>query len=109
VGTVVAAVHQRQHASLSLPAIGINPFSKHSVPCSQLSVLSGYLAVPKDDFLVVQPFPKMCSLQSRLLHFMLRTAASTLLDVQQYHVGIKCATITPDEARVKEFSLKKVS
>jgi hypothetical protein len=23
-------------------------------------------------------------------------------------VGIKCATITPDEARVKEFGLKKV-
>lgn len=23
-------------------------------------------------------------------------------------MGIKCATITPDEARVKEFSLKKV-
>ena len=27
---------------------------------------------------------------------------------QKYNVGIKCATITPDEARVKEFSLKKV-
>ncbi|MGE4313241.1 MAG: NADP-dependent isocitrate dehydrogenase [Pseudobdellovibrionaceae bacterium] len=28
--------------------------------------------------------------------------------IQQYGVGIKCATITPDEARVKEFSLKKM-
>ena len=27
---------------------------------------------------------------------------------QKYGVGIKCATITPDEARVKEFGLKKV-
>jgi len=28
--------------------------------------------------------------------------------VKQYGVGIKCATITPDEARVKEFNLKKM-
>jgi len=28
--------------------------------------------------------------------------------MKQYNVGIKCATITPDEARVKEFSLKKM-
>jgi isocitrate dehydrogenase len=28
--------------------------------------------------------------------------------VKQYDVGIKCATITPDEARVKEFNLKKM-
>jgi len=28
--------------------------------------------------------------------------------IMQYHVGIKCATITPDEARVKEFGLKKM-
>src|SRR6187397_2276755 len=28
--------------------------------------------------------------------------------IKQYGVGIKCATITPDEARVKEFSLKQV-
>ncbi|CAF0987613.1 unnamed protein product [Rotaria sordida] len=28
--------------------------------------------------------------------------------IQQYNVGIKCATITPDEQRVKEFSLKKM-
>ena len=27
--------------------------------------------------------------------------------MQEYGVGIKCATITPDEARVKEFGLKK--
>jgi len=26
--------------------------------------------------------------------------------IQKYKVGIKCATITPDEARVKEFNLK---
>ena len=29
--------------------------------------------------------------------------------IKKYGVGIKCATITPDEARVKEFSLKKDS
>lgn len=28
--------------------------------------------------------------------------------ILQYGVGIKCATITPDEARVKEFNLKKM-
>jgi len=28
--------------------------------------------------------------------------------IQEFDVGIKCATITPDEARVKEFKLKKM-
>ena len=28
--------------------------------------------------------------------------------IQKHHVGVKCATITPDEARVKEFDLKKM-
>lgn len=28
--------------------------------------------------------------------------------IKKYNVGIKCATITPDEARVKEFSLKRM-
>lgn len=28
--------------------------------------------------------------------------------VRKYHVGIKCATITPDEKRVEEFKLKKM-
>lgn len=28
--------------------------------------------------------------------------------VNAYHVGVKCATITPDEARVQEFGLKKM-
>ncbi len=28
--------------------------------------------------------------------------------IQQYGVGVKCATITPDEARVKEFNLKQM-
>ena len=28
--------------------------------------------------------------------------------IKKYHVGIKCATITPDEERVKEFDLKKM-
>ncbi|MDR1877552.1 MAG: NADP-dependent isocitrate dehydrogenase, partial [Flavobacteriaceae bacterium] len=27
---------------------------------------------------------------------------------KKYHVAVKCATITPDEARVKEFNLKKM-
>ena len=28
--------------------------------------------------------------------------------IKKYNVGIKCATITPDEARVEEFKLKKM-
>ncbi|MCX7674741.1 MAG: isocitrate/isopropylmalate family dehydrogenase, partial [Bdellovibrionaceae bacterium] len=28
--------------------------------------------------------------------------------IKKYGVGVKCATITPDEARVKEFHLKKM-
>lgn len=28
--------------------------------------------------------------------------------IQKYGVGVKCATITPDEARVEEFHLKKM-
>jgi isocitrate dehydrogenase len=28
--------------------------------------------------------------------------------IRQHHVGVKCATITPDEARVKEFDLKQM-
>ena len=28
--------------------------------------------------------------------------------IKQHRVGVKCATITPDEARVKEFNLKKM-
>ncbi|PLX22233.1 MAG: isocitrate dehydrogenase (NADP(+)) [Salinivirgaceae bacterium] len=28
--------------------------------------------------------------------------------IKKYHVGIKCATITPDEARVEEFGLKEM-
>lgn len=28
--------------------------------------------------------------------------------IKKYKVGIKCATITPDEERVKEFKLKKM-
>jgi isocitrate dehydrogenase len=28
--------------------------------------------------------------------------------IKKYHVGVKCATITPDEARVEEFKLKKM-
>ncbi|MEP6245625.1 MAG: isocitrate/isopropylmalate family dehydrogenase, partial [Marinomonas sp.] len=28
--------------------------------------------------------------------------------IKEYGVGVKCATITPDEARVEEFDLKKM-
>ena len=28
--------------------------------------------------------------------------------IKEFGVGIKCATITPDEARVEEFKLKKM-
>jgi hypothetical protein len=34
--------------------------------------------------------------------------ASSPCHPQKYNVGIKCATITPDEARVEEFKLKKM-
>ena len=41
-----------------------------------------------------------------------RTDDAVTLDaaraIKQYGVGVKCATITPDEARVKEFGLKKM-
>jgi len=41
-----------------------------------------------------------------------RTADQVTIDsanaIKQYGVGVKCATITPDEARVKEFNLKKM-
>lgn len=32
----------------------------------------------------------------------------SLHDPQKFKVGVKCATITPDEARVEEFKLKKM-
>ena len=38
------------------------------------------------------------------MYYIYTTAAA----IAKYNVGIKCATITPDEARVKEFSLKKM-
>ena len=28
--------------------------------------------------------------------------------IKKYGVGVKCATITPDEKRVKEFNLKRM-
>ncbi|MDQ5920084.1 MAG: isocitrate dehydrogenase [Pseudomonadota bacterium] len=41
-----------------------------------------------------------------------KTADQVTIDaanaIKQYNVGIKCATITPDEARVKEFNLHKM-
>ena len=37
-----------------------------------------------------------------------RITTESALAIQLYGVGVKCATITPDEARVKEFGLKKM-
>ncbi len=41
-----------------------------------------------------------------------QTATQVTIDaanaIKQYGVGIKCATITPDEARVKEFNLHQM-
>ncbi|MBO6490415.1 MAG: NADP-dependent isocitrate dehydrogenase, partial [Pelagibacteraceae bacterium] len=41
-----------------------------------------------------------------------KTADQVTIDsanaIKKFGVGIKCATITPDEARVKEFNLKKM-
>ena len=37
-----------------------------------------------------------------------RVTTESALAIQLYGVGVKCATITPDEARVKEFNLKKM-
>ncbi|WP_028325445.1 NADP-dependent isocitrate dehydrogenase [Desulfatirhabdium butyrativorans] len=36
-----------------------------------------------------------------------RITTESALAIQEYGVGIKCATITPDEERVKEYALKK--
>lgn len=37
-----------------------------------------------------------------------RITEEAALAIQKHKVGVKCATITPDEARVKEFTLKKM-
>ncbi|OXB71291.1 UNVERIFIED_CONTAM: hypothetical protein H355_011310 [Colinus virginianus] len=37
-----------------------------------------------------------------------KVTVDAALAVKKYGVGVKCATITPDEARVKEFNLKKM-
>ena len=37
-----------------------------------------------------------------------RVTVDSARAIQKYGVGVKCATITPDEDRVKEFSLKKM-
>ncbi|RTL12108.1 MAG: isocitrate dehydrogenase (NADP(+)) [Neisseriaceae bacterium] len=37
-----------------------------------------------------------------------RVSVESAEAIKKYNVGIKCATITPDEARVKEFNLKKM-
>ena len=36
-----------------------------------------------------------------------RVVADAAAAIQKYHVGVKCAAINPDQARVKEFGLKK--
>lgn len=37
-----------------------------------------------------------------------QVTVDSALAIQKFGVGVKCATITPDEARVKEFGLKKM-
>ncbi|HEX6374839.1 MAG TPA: NADP-dependent isocitrate dehydrogenase [Allosphingosinicella sp.] len=37
-----------------------------------------------------------------------RVTVEAAMAIKQHGVGVKCATITPDEARVKEFGLKKM-
>jgi isocitrate dehydrogenase len=37
-----------------------------------------------------------------------QVTVDSALAIKQYGVGVKCATITPDEARVEEFKLKKM-
>ena len=37
-----------------------------------------------------------------------QVTVDSALAIKQYGVGVKCATITPDEARVKEFSLRRM-
>ena len=37
-----------------------------------------------------------------------QVTVDSALAIKKYGVGVKCATITPDEARVKEFNLKKM-
>ncbi|HTR15484.1 MAG TPA: NADP-dependent isocitrate dehydrogenase [Acetobacteraceae bacterium] len=37
-----------------------------------------------------------------------QVTVESAMAIKQYGVGVKCATITPDEARVREFNLKKM-
>src|SRR4029078_8629953 len=37
-----------------------------------------------------------------------KVTADSAGDIKKYGVGVKCATITPDEERVKEFKLKQM-
>jgi isocitrate dehydrogenase len=37
-----------------------------------------------------------------------QVTVDSAMAIKQYGVGVKCATITPDEARVREFNLKKM-
>ena len=38
----------------------------------------------------------------------IRSRSMPPMRIEKYGVGVKCATITPDEARVKEFNLKEM-
>jgi isocitrate dehydrogenase len=42
------------------------------------------------------------------IFFLLKVTIDCANAIKKYNVGIKCATITPDEDRVKEFNLKKM-
>ena len=44
--------------------------------------------------------------KSRLLYVLVTIDAAEA--IKKYKVGVKCATITPDEDRVKEFTLRKM-
>jgi isocitrate dehydrogenase len=42
------------------------------------------------------------------IFFLIKVTIDCANAIKKYNVGIKCATITPDEDRVKEFNLKKM-
>ena len=62
--------------------------------------------------IVVANLPVAISSRTRTYTFIQITSDQITIDaaeaIKKYQVGIKCATITPDEARVQEFQLKSM-
>lgn len=57
---------------------------------------------------VTSTLPPLCTSQFPLAQTNDQVTIESAEAIQKYSVGIKCATITPDEARVEEFKLKQM-